>query len=38
MDGQVRDTSGLDQEEVQYYKTVRVLMAQTLYADSWLDL
>lgn len=38
MDGQVHDTAGMEPEEVQYAKTVRILMAQSLYSDSWLEL
>ena len=32
------EMAGMEPEEVEYVKTVRVLMAQTLYSDSWLEL
>jgi 5-methyltetrahydrofolate corrinoid/iron sulfur protein methyltransferase len=38
MDGQIDEMAGMEPEEVEYVKTVRVLMAQTLYSDSWLEL
>jgi len=38
MDGQVDEAARLEPEEVDYVKTVRILMAQTLYSDSWLEL
>jgi 5-methyltetrahydrofolate corrinoid/iron sulfur protein methyltransferase len=38
MDGQIDEMAGMEPEEVEYVKTVRVLMAQTLYSDSWLEI
>lgn len=38
MDGEVPETTGMELEEIEYVKTVRVLMGQTLYSDSWLEL
>ena len=38
MDGEEVSLSGLSKEEVEYVKTARVLMGQTLYSDSWLEL
>ncbi len=38
MDGEAVDTSRLSREEVDYVKTTRVLLGQTLYSDSWLEL
>lgn len=38
MDGEQVDTSKLSKEEVDYVKTARVLLGQTLYSDSWLEL
>jgi 5-methyltetrahydrofolate corrinoid/iron sulfur protein methyltransferase len=38
MDGEVHETTGMGPEEIQYVKTVRILMGQTLYSDSWLEL
>jgi|MudIll2142460700_1097286.scaffolds.fasta_scaffold06564_3 5-methyltetrahydrofolate corrinoid/iron sulfur protein methyltransferase len=38
MDGEPVDTSKLSKEEVDYVKTARVLLGQTLYSDSWLEL
>lgn len=38
MDGQIDEMAGMEREEVDYVKTVRILMAQTLYSDSWLEL
>jgi 5-methyltetrahydrofolate corrinoid/iron sulfur protein methyltransferase len=38
MDGQAQDTTGMEPEEIEYVKTVRILMGQTLYSDSWLEL
>ncbi len=37
MDGEEIDLSPLSQKEVAYVKTARVLMAQTLYSDAWLE-
>jgi len=30
--------AGLSKEETDYVKSARVLMGQTLYSDSWLEL
>jgi len=38
MDGEAVDMGGLSKEETEYVKTARVLMGQTLYSDSWLEL
>ncbi len=38
MDGEPVETSGLSKEEANYVKTARVLIGQTLYSDSWLEL
>jgi 5-methyltetrahydrofolate corrinoid/iron sulfur protein methyltransferase len=38
MDGEDVDVSGLSKEEGEYVKTARVLLGQTLYSDSWLEL
>lgn len=38
MDGEEVDTAKLSEEEQNYVKTVRVLLGQTLYSDSWLEL
>lgn len=38
MDGESVETSGLSKEERDYVKTARVLVGQTLYSDSWLEL
>lgn len=37
MDGERPDLSSLDKEEVKYVKTVRVLMGESLYSHSWLE-
>jgi len=37
MDGEELDLSGLPEKQVEYVKTARVLMGQTLYSDAWLD-
>jgi cobalamin-dependent methionine synthase I len=37
MDGEEIDLSPLSQKEVAYVKTARVLMAQSLYSDAWLE-
>src|SRR4030043_31975 len=37
MDGEDIDLSILSQKEVEYVKTARVLMGQTLYSDAWLE-
>ncbi len=36
MDGDEPDPAGLEQAELEYYKTTRVLMGKVLYSDSWL--
>jgi 5-methyltetrahydrofolate corrinoid/iron sulfur protein methyltransferase len=38
MDGEEIDLSSLSQKEVAYVKTARVLMAQSLYSDAWLEI
>ena len=38
MDGQIADISSLNEKEVQYVKTVRVLTGESLYSDSWLEI
>jgi 5-methyltetrahydrofolate corrinoid/iron sulfur protein methyltransferase len=38
MDGEEVDISKLSKEEMNYAKTARVLLGQTLYSDSWLEL
>ncbi len=38
MDGQITDISSLNEKEVQYVKTVRVLAGESLYSDSWLEI
>lgn len=38
MDGEDIDLSSLSPKEVAYVKTARVLMAQTLYSDAWLEI
>ena len=38
MDGEEVDTGSLSKEEVDYVKTAKLLMGQSLYSDSWLDL
>jgi len=38
MDGEEFDLSPLPQKEVAYVKTVKVLMAQSLYSDAWLEI
>ncbi len=37
MDGENPDLSSLDEEEVKYVKTVRVLTGESLYSHSWLE-
>jgi len=37
MDGERPDLSSLGEEEVKYAKTVRVLMGESLYSHSWLE-
>ena len=38
MDGEAVETAGLSKEEADYVKTARVLIGQTLYSDSSLEL
>ena len=38
MDGENIELSVLSQEEIKYVKTTKVLLGQSLYADSWLEL
>jgi 5-methyltetrahydrofolate corrinoid/iron sulfur protein methyltransferase len=38
MDGEQVEMAGLSKEEADYVKTARVLLGQTLYSDSWLEL
>ena len=38
MDGEEVDVTKLSKEEGEYVKTARVLLGQTLYSDSWLEL
>jgi cobalamin-dependent methionine synthase I len=38
MDGEEIDLSPLSQKEIAYVKTAKVLMAQTLYSDAWLEI
>ena len=38
MDGEAIDMAKLSKEEGDYVKTARVLIGQTLYSDSWLEL
>jgi len=38
MDGDQVDVSELSKDEINYIKTARVLLGQTLYSDSWLEL
>lgn len=37
MDGENIDLSSLSQEEINYVKTAKVLMGETLYSDAWLE-
>ncbi len=37
MDGEEIDLSSLSQEEINYVKTTKVLTAETLYSDAWLE-
>ena len=37
MDGEDIDPSALSQKEVEYVKTAKVLMGETLYSDAWLE-
>ena len=38
MDGEKPDLSSLTEEEAKYAKTVRVIMGETLYSHSWLEI
>jgi len=38
MDGEKPALSSLTEEEAKYAKTVRVIMGETLYSHSWLEL
>ena len=38
MDGESLDMSSLNDEEVKFAKTVKVLMGESLFSDSWLDI
>ncbi|HMK37043.1 MAG TPA: dihydropteroate synthase [Desulfomonilaceae bacterium] len=38
MDGEEVDTSGMSKQEVDYVKTARLLLGQSLYSHSWLEL
>jgi 5-methyltetrahydrofolate corrinoid/iron sulfur protein methyltransferase len=38
MDGEELDLKSLSKEEAGYVKTTRVLIAKSLYSDSWLEL
>ncbi|HNS15233.1 MAG TPA: hypothetical protein PKM08_07875, partial [Syntrophorhabdaceae bacterium] len=38
MDGEPVDASALSEEETKYVKTAKVLLGQTLYSDSWLEI
>lgn len=38
MDGNDPGAAGLDKELVDYYKTYKVIMGETLYSDSWLEI
>jgi len=38
IDGEEINTAGLSEEQVKYLKTARVLMGQSLYSDSWLEI
>ncbi len=37
MDGELTSADGLDKEKQDFYKTVRVILGESLYSDSWLD-
>jgi len=37
MDGEDIDSSALSQKEIEYVKTAKVLMGETLYSDAWLE-
>ena len=38
MDGEKLDIARLSPKEIEYYKTARVLVGETLYSASWLDI
>ena len=38
MDGNEPDIAGLTKEMQDYAKTYKVIMGETLYSDSWLDI
>jgi len=38
MDGEDLNPSSLDKEQLDFYKTARVILGHTLYSDSWLEL
>lgn len=38
MDGEKPDVASLSPEDLKYYKTVRVLMGESLYSHSWLEI
>jgi cobalamin-dependent methionine synthase I len=38
MDGEKPDLSSLNEEEVKYVKTVRVLTGESLYSHSWIEI
>jgi len=38
MDGEAVDAASLSKELLDYYKTARVILGETLYSDSWLEL
>ena len=38
MNGEEVDASKLSKEEVDYVKTAKVLLGQSLYSDSWLEI
>jgi len=38
MDGDKPDTASLNQKEMEYVKTVRILTGETLYSHSWLEI
>jgi len=37
MDGEDIDLSSISPKELDYVKTAKVLMAETLYSDAWLE-
>jgi len=38
MDGEAIDVGALSKELQDYYKTARVILGESLYSDSWLEL